>query len=517
MTHDFVRQEVLQMLQNALEGSEGSGAFAAYSEAFRIIMRVGVGDKSSNVRIVAARCLKTFANIGGPGLGAPELENSASYCVKALEDPISAVRDGFAEALGALLALGMNPEAQAMRLKYLHPDTELQSFALQAMEMLQGDCSVDAHALACVLYILRIGVTDQMTEPTQRSFLVVLGRQLESPYSNPSTKVAVLRTLCYLLTTVGEVRHDESINGKKIEEREKFPQKKDEIEEQKEKDSLKMKQILEWGKVPSEFREVLDNTVVASLSHSSLLIKDPNYLGRGSEVRLEAALTMRVLAEVDPTCVGGLVSYGVATLQALRESATNEKASLVVYRISDVYAYQRKEVIFENLSTLTKVESCPLDVLHTSRIKWMLISFHEEEYPYVGDACLGNSLTAFIIEESIEISVAGDLKLRKITWVGKKYMPEDYPEVLRSVLKLTLLLGYFHKGDRFKVELDSLHGQAIVLAALASISPRLRLGYPARFLFCLAIIVVDMVHDIMRVLHVDPIWNRIHVTESGQI
>lgn len=28
---------------------------------------------------------------------------------------------------------------------------------------------------ACVLYILRVGVTDQMTEPTQRSFLVFLG------------------------------------------------------------------------------------------------------------------------------------------------------------------------------------------------------------------------------------------------------------------------------------------------------------------------------------------------------
>ncbi|XP_077230289.1 HEAT repeat-containing protein isoform X2 [Tasmannia lanceolata] len=352
---DFVRQEALQMLQNALEGSGGSGASAAYSEAFRIIMRVGVGDKSFIVRLAAARCLKAFAGIGGPGLGVMELENSASYCVKALEDPVSPVRDAFAEALGALLALRMNPEAlvqprgkgnpapaskwegglqkhligpfmrasgvrskdlrlgltlswvfflQATRLKYLLPDSELQKFALQAIDMLHGDSPVDAHALACVLYILRVGVTDQMTEPIQRVFLVRLGRKLESPDTGPSMAVAALRTLSYLLTTLGEV--------------------------------------------PVEFKEVLDNTVVAALSHSSLL------------VRIEAALTVRALTEVDPTSVGGLISYGVTTLHALRESVAIEK------------------------------------------------------------------------------------------------------------------------GDRLKVDLDSLHGQAVVLAALASISPRLLLGYPAR-------------------------------------
>lgn len=40
---------------------------------------------------------------------------------------------------------------------------------------------------------------------------------------------------------------------------------------------------------------------------------------------MEAALTLRALAEVDPTCVGGLISYGVATLQALRESVSFDK------------------------------------------------------------------------------------------------------------------------------------------------------------------------------------------------
>ncbi|CAA6670474.1 unnamed protein product [Spirodela intermedia] len=331
---DYVRQDALLMLQNALEGSGGI---------------VAGSDKAYNVRLAAAKCLKTFANIQGPGLGVPELENAAVYCTKGLDDPISSVRDAFAEALGAFLALGMNLDEQGalvqprkleggvekhlmlpfvrasgarakdvrigltlswvfflqvIHLKYHLPDSELQDFALKAIKMLQPNSSVNAHGLACVLYILRVGVADQMTEPTQRSFLVLLCRQLESSDLIPSMGVAVLRMLSYLLTTLGQV--------------------------------------------PQDFKEILDNTVVAALSHSSI------------HMRVEASMTLRTLAEVDPTCVGGLISYGVTTLNALRESASIEK------------------------------------------------------------------------------------------------------------------------GHRLKFDLDSLHGQATVLAALVSISPRLRLGYPAR-------------------------------------
>jgi len=71
------------MLQNALEGSGGSAASSAYTEAYRLIMRFAIVDKSFVVRIAAARCLKAFASIGGPGLGLGELDNSAAYCVKA--------------------------------------------------------------------------------------------------------------------------------------------------------------------------------------------------------------------------------------------------------------------------------------------------------------------------------------------------------------------------------------------------------------------------------------------------
>ncbi|XP_027929548.1 protein SWEETIE isoform X2 [Vigna unguiculata] len=330
--NEFVRQEALYMLRNALEGSGGSAASTAYSEAFRLIMRSATGDKSFAVRIAAARCLKAFASIGGPGLGVTELDNSASYCVKALEDPVSSVRDAFAETLGSLLALGMNPEAQVqpkgkgplhqskklegglqkhlilvftkvsgvksrnvrvgltlawvfflqvIRIKYLLPDSELQNFALQVMEMLRAETSVDAHALACVLYVLRVAVTDQMTEPTQRNFLVFLGKQLQSPEAGPSMKVAALRTLSYTLKTVGEV--------------------------------------------PFEFKEILDNTVVAAVSHSSKL------------VRIEAALALRTLAEVDPTCVGGLTSYGVTNLTALRESVSFEKGSNLQFELDSFH------------------------------------------------------------------------------------------------------------------------------------------------------------------------------------
>ncbi|XP_021759988.1 protein SWEETIE-like isoform X1 [Chenopodium quinoa] len=319
---EYVRKEALHMLRNAMEGCGGASAATAYTEAFRLIMRFGVVDKSPIVRIAAARCLKTFANVGGPGLGTAELDSSAFTCVKAFNDPNSSIRDAFAEALGAVLALGMNPEAQvqlkgkgqltsakkledglqrhlvssfvkasgvrsrdvrisltlawvsflqAILLKYLHPDSELQDFTSQVMDMLRVDTSVDAQALACVLYILRVGVVDQMTEPTQRSFLVILGKQLESPDSSPPMKVAALRTLSYTLNTLGEV--------------------------------------------PLEFREVLDDTVVAALSHPSQM------------VRVEAALTLRALAEVDPTCVSGLVSYGVTMLSALRESVSFDKGN----------------------------------------------------------------------------------------------------------------------------------------------------------------------------------------------
>ncbi|XP_009403181.3 protein SWEETIE isoform X2 [Musa acuminata AAA Group] len=321
---DFVRKDALQMLGNALEGCGGSGPSTAYSEAYRMVMRVGVSDKSFIVRMAAARCLKAFASIGGPGLGITELENSILYCLKALDDPVSSVRDAFAEALGGLLALAMNPEAQVKQqgnkgpapvrmledglqkhfilpfvrasgvrakdlwvgltlswvsfLQVLHhkyniPDSELQNFALVVMDILKGNDFADPHVLACVLYVLRVGIADQLTESSQRSFLGFLGRKLETADCSPSMRVATLRILSYLLNNLGEV--------------------------------------------PVEFKNILDNTVVGALCDSS------------SHVRIEAALTLRALAKVDPSCVGGLISYGVTTLHALRESGSLEKVMLV--------------------------------------------------------------------------------------------------------------------------------------------------------------------------------------------
>jgi hypothetical protein len=107
-----VRQAALQLLKDALEGSNGGGPLAAYVEAVRIILRTGASDKSSLVRATAAACLRAVAVTGGPGVGSGGLEACIFFCLKALEDNAQAVRDGFAAALGALLALGLNPNAQ---------------------------------------------------------------------------------------------------------------------------------------------------------------------------------------------------------------------------------------------------------------------------------------------------------------------------------------------------------------------------------------------------------------------
>ncbi|KAL6551852.1 hypothetical protein OROGR_008006 [Orobanche gracilis] len=207
-TEDFVRQEALQMLRNALEGSDGNAASAAYSEAFRIITRTGVGDKSVSVRVAAARCLEVLANIGGPGLGIGELEYCLTFCVKALEDSVKSVRDAFAEALGALLALGLNPDAQVQ-------------------QKARGNA-------------------------THKNLEGGLQKHLAMPFAKG---------------------------------------------------------------VPLEFKDVLDDTVVAALTHDSPL------------VRVEAALSLRALAEVDPSCVGGLISYTMTMLSAARENVTFEKGS----------------------------------------------------------------------------------------------------------------------------------------------------------------------------------------------
>jgi hypothetical protein len=46
---------------------------------------------------------------------------------------------------------------------------------------------------------------------------------------------------------------------------------------------------------------------------------------------VEAALTLRALAEVDPTCANNLLSCGVTTLRAIREIVIVEKVSLVLF------------------------------------------------------------------------------------------------------------------------------------------------------------------------------------------
>lgn len=49
-------------------------------------------------------------------------------------------------------------------------------------------------------------------------------------------------------------------------------------------------------------------------------------------------MTLRVLAEVDPSCVGGLISYAVTMLNAARENVSFEKVRSSRYFLS-LYGY----------------------------------------------------------------------------------------------------------------------------------------------------------------------------------
>lgn len=313
-----IRQAGLQLLQDALEGSGGGGPFAAYVEAIRMIFKVGLNDKSAAVRAAAAGCLRAVAMTGGPGVGSGGLEPCINLCLKGLEDVFQCVRDGYAAALGALLALGLNPAVQVqpkgkgpsappkalegvlqkhliipflrasgprskdirfgltmawvsflqgMNLTYGHNDMELAHLGMEAVSMLTS--SLDAHALACVQYILRVGVAEQMGEPAQKEFTFLLTKELSGPDNSSPRLIAILRAIAYLLVTLGEV-------------------------------SLAC-------------REALDNSLVETLSNPSIA------------VRVEAALTLRALAEVDPTCANNLLSCGVTTLRAIREIVVVEK------------------------------------------------------------------------------------------------------------------------------------------------------------------------------------------------
>jgi len=62
-----------------------------------------------------------------------------------------------------------------------------------------------------VLYLLHVGVMEQMGEEAQRSLADALAKQLTSQDMSPHMMVASLRTLASLLATLGEVRPRPSI------------------------------------------------------------------------------------------------------------------------------------------------------------------------------------------------------------------------------------------------------------------------------------------------------------------
>ncbi|KAI5062512.1 hypothetical protein GOP47_0023051 [Adiantum capillus-veneris] len=329
-----VRQAALQLLQDALRGLGGGGSLSAYAEALRVVLRTGATDKSALVKTAAAACLHAFALSGAPGIGVGGLESCCALCVKALEDSSESVRNAYALALGSFLALGLNPDAQVqshrrvpsgpaktieggidkhlivpfmrasgplhrevrvgiamawvaflqgMHFTYGHSDLELQNYALQAMSMLTFNSKLqsDVHRQACVIYILRVGVVEVMSEPAQKEFLTLLTKQLSSADTGSSMLVVILRTISHLLTVLGEV--------------------------------------------PTVAREALENLLVVTLSNSIMA------------VRVETALTIRALTEVDPSCANNLMSFGVTTMRALRETVAIERGDRLKHELDSLH------------------------------------------------------------------------------------------------------------------------------------------------------------------------------------
>ncbi|MCO5556472.1 hypothetical protein L7F22_010021 [Adiantum nelumboides] len=198
------------------------------------------------------------------------------------------VRVGIAMAWVAFL--------QGMHFTYGHSDLELQNYALQAMSMLsfnsKSQTNVDGQVALTltaslgwgyalwtssspffpyrlVIYILRVGVVELMNEPAQKEFLLLLTNQLSLADTSSSMLVVILRTVSHLLNVLGEV--------------------------------------------PPAAREALENLLVETLSNFTMA------------VRVETALTIRALTEVDPSCANNLMSFGVTTIRALRETVAIER------------------------------------------------------------------------------------------------------------------------------------------------------------------------------------------------
>lgn len=134
-----VRLAAIQLSRNAVQGMNGGGPISAYADAVKLVTRYAISDKSHLVRCEAGKFLEAVALVGGPGMAGMGLEPVTLLCLKVaviiffpafsflfllcqfypilwifqgIEDPVQAVRDSFALALGAIVALSLNPGSQ---------------------------------------------------------------------------------------------------------------------------------------------------------------------------------------------------------------------------------------------------------------------------------------------------------------------------------------------------------------------------------------------------------------------
>ncbi|KAK9820084.1 hypothetical protein WJX72_005985 [[Myrmecia] bisecta] len=187
---------------------EGLGEFdrnvtALQTEALKAAERSAKDPGYAHIRAAAAAVYRAVARAGGAALwawGGSACEEAVRICIAALDDPSRAVAEAFAIALGEIAAAGKsNPALDAVRA------LDKKASKKAALEKLLAD--LFTNCLACVLYVLRVGVIEQLGESGQRLMLERLTALVASVLgSHVPLAVVTLEAMGLLLEVLGEVQ-----------------------------------------------------------------------------------------------------------------------------------------------------------------------------------------------------------------------------------------------------------------------------------------------------------------------